>query len=274
MTSLPLSESGKSALEVATRAAKEAGALLVRRFSTKKDIRYKAGRANIVTDVDLLAEKQIIGILRSEYPDFGIMSEESEAMAGDAPYTWIIDPLDGTNNYTFGVPYFCVNIALVKGEDVLLGLTYDPMRKDLFHAERGEGAFLESRRISVSQRTSVKASMISFDMGYDSAKGRLVLDTIMSLWPGMHGLRLMGSAALGLACVAAGRVELDLQPNLFPWDIAAGLVLVEEAGGIATNWDGTPATIHSTMVFAGNETLRNDFTQLVSKAGKPLASLI
>jgi myo-inositol-1(or 4)-monophosphatase len=219
MTSPPLSQTGRSALEVATRVAEEAGRLLLQRFSSEKQINYKAGRANIVTDVDLLVEKHIISILRSEYPEFGILSEESEAIAGDAHYTWIVDPLDGTNNYSFGIPFFCVNIALARGEEVLLSLTFDPLRGETFRAEQGRGAFLNDHPVSVSQRKSVKASEIGCDMGYDAARGKQVLDAIMSLWPNMHGLRLMGSAALGLAYTACGRFDLYLQPHLSPWDV-------------------------------------------------------
>jgi myo-inositol-1(or 4)-monophosphatase len=261
-------------MEVATHAAAEAGELLLERFAGEKRVDYKPGRANIVTDVDLLVEKLVIDILRSEYPDFGILSEESEALSGDAPYTWIIDPLDGTNNYTFGVPFFCVNIALTGGEEVLLGLTYDPVRNEMIGAERGKGAFLGDRRLSVSKKESVKTAFIGCDMGYDAQRGRQVLDAIMSLWPDIHGLRIMGSAALGLAYVASGRLDLYLQPHLSPWDVAAGILLVEEAGGSVTDWTGEPAGVHSQRVIAGNGVLQQEFSQLVDKAGMPLNSFV
>jgi myo-inositol-1(or 4)-monophosphatase len=272
MTSPPLSQTGRSALEVATRAAEEAGELLLQRFSSEKQINYKAGRANIVTDVDLLVEKHIISILRSEYPEFGILSEESEAIVGNAHYTWIVDPLDGTNNYSFGIPFFCVNIALAIGEEVLLSLTFDPLRGETFRAEQGKGAFLNDHPVSVSQRKSVKASEIGCDMGYDVERGKQVLDAIMSLWPNMHGLRLMGSAALGLAYTACGRFDLYLQPHLSPWDVAAGILLVRESGGNITDWDGAPVSIKTERVIAGNNTVHGEFLRLLDEAGTPLGS--
>jgi len=274
MISLPLSRSGKTVLEVACHAAEEAGELLLQRLSGEKHIEYKAGRANIVTDVDLLAEKHIIDILRREYPSFGILSEESEAIIGDSPLTWIIDPIDGTNNYAFGIPFFCVTLALADAECVLLGVTYDPVRKELFHAEQGKGTFRNNNPVSVSQRQTVKASIIGCDMGYDPDKGKRVLDAIMSLWPNMHGIRLMGSAALGLAYVACGRLDLYLQPCLFPWDIASGILLVREAGGNVLDWDGTPASPQTQRVIAGNNILHNEFRRLIGKAGTPLASFL
>ena len=274
ISSVPSSRSGKSALQVATQVALEAGDILLERFSGKKQIDYKAGRANIVTDVDMLVDKHVIGTLRSEYPEFGIVSEESEAIAGDAPFTWIVDPLDGTNNYAFGIPCFCVNVALAQGEEVLLGLTHDPMRKETFRAEKGAGAFLNDRAICVSQKQLVSAAFIGCDMGYDADRGRQVLDVIMSLWPNIHGLRILGSAALGLAYAACGRLDLYLQPQLFPWDVAAGILLVSESGGKVTDWAGKPAGVQSQRVIAGNDLLRDEFSRLVHEAGTPLASFV
>jgi myo-inositol-1(or 4)-monophosphatase len=150
VTVLPLSQSNKSALEVATQTLMDAGDLLLDHFQSPKQVEYKEGRANIVTDVDLLTEKRIITLLQKEYPDFNIISEESISAVTDSPYTWIIDPLDGTNNYVFGIPFFCIALALTSREEVLLGLTYDPIKKELFRAEKANGAFLNNHPIRVA----------------------------------------------------------------------------------------------------------------------------
>ncbi len=265
MTQLPLSRSKRSALEVATQAAIEAGDLLLERLQGPKRVEYKEGRANIVSDVDLLAEKKIITLLQGEFPDFDILSEESAAVATGSPYTWIIDPLDGTNNYVFGIPFFCVALALASGEEVLLGLIYDPIRKELFRAEKGRGAFLNNHPIGVSQRTSIKASFIGCDLGYDAQQGKRILEMIMTLWPRMHGFRIMGSAALGLAYIACGRFDLYIHANLYPWDSAGGILLIREAGGEATEWDGKPATFRSKQIAAANKVVHREFMELVKE---------
>jgi myo-inositol-1(or 4)-monophosphatase len=243
----------------------DAGDLLLDHFQSPKQVEYKEGRANIVTDVDLLTEKRIITLLQEEYPGFNIISEESISAVTDSPYTWIIDPLDGTNNYVFGIPFFCIALALTSREEVLLGLTYDPIKKELFRAEKSNGAFLNNHPIRVAQKTSVKASNIGCDMGYDAEWGRHIFEIIMALWPGMHGLRIMGSAALGLAYVACGRFDLYMQPFLYPWDSAGGILLIREAGGKVTDWAGKSATIRSKRVIAANKVIHQEFMGLLKE---------
>lgn len=262
-TQLPLSLSRREALEVAMQAAEEAGSLLLKHASGHLKLGYKEGRANLVTDVDVLAEKCVISILRKEYPDFNIVSEESPAMMGDSQFTWIIDPLDGTNNYVHGVPFFCVAIALMENDGIVLGLTYDPVRRELFAAQRGRGATLGDLPIRVGKRTLVRESFLGCDLGYDGEKGKAMLDSVSAYFPGMGGLRLMGSAALGLAYVACGRLDGYVHPHLSPWDVAAGVVLVEEAAGKITDWQGIPAGSDSKEVVASNEALHPEFFRMV-----------
>ncbi len=262
---LPLSLSRKEALEVATHAAEEAGSLLLKHASGELKLGYKEGRANLVTDVDLLAEKCVISILHEEYPDFNILSEESPAVQRDSAFTWIIDPLDGTNNYVHGVPFFCVAIALMKNEELVLGLTYDPVRRELFAAQRGRGATLADLPIQVGKRTSVRESFLGCDLGYDGDKGKAMLETLSPYFPGMGGLRLMGSAVLGLAYVACGRLDGYVHPYLYPWDVAAGVVLVEEAGGRITDWQGKPADSNTREIVAGNEALHYEFLKIIQE---------
>ncbi len=258
MTNLPLANSGKNALEVATAAVEEAGEILFTRFGSTRQVKHK-GKGNLVTDADILSEKFILEFLQNEYPDFSILSEESNSSASLSGLAWIVDPLDGTNNYTFGIPFFCVNIALVKDGDILLGVTYDPVRKELFHAEKGRGAYLNESKIQVSKENSLHSSLVGLDLGYSHERGEEMLQIVNRLWGHVHCLRAMGSSSLGLAYVACGRVNLYFHRYLFPWDIASGLLLIREAGGKVTDWQGRPASFRDTEVIASNNQLHHEF---------------
>lgn len=258
---MPLARSGRGAFDVANQAVREAGQVIMAHFHREKRISYKAGRSNIVTDVDVLAEKKIMALLQKEYPGFGIMTEESPDIATDSPCTWIIDPIDGTRNYAYGIPHFCVSLALAQNEDVLLGLIYDPVRDELFRAEKGKGAFLNDSPIAVSRMASLQAAVVGFDLGYDADLGKEMLEVASALWPGVQTVRVMGSAALGLAYVACGRHDLYFHLSLYPWDLAAGILIVAEAGGMITQLDGKPAGIHSKTVIATNKAIHKDFMQ-------------
>ncbi len=267
MTASPLSRSGIEALDAAAAAAREAGKILKAHFREERQVQYK-GRANIVTDADLLAENSLKSLLQSEYPDHSILSEESEPIRGDSSYTWIFDPLDGTNNYSFGIPFFSTVIALTKGEDVLLGIVYDPLRDELFSAQKGKGAFLNNRRISVSRKTTVQESLIGLDLGYVDEKGKKLLEFITGLWPDMYAFRIMGSSALGMAYTACGRLDLYFHLLIYPWELASGQLLVTEAGGVMTDWEGRPLTIGESSVIASNKAIHADFLRVVRERAR------
>lgn len=258
MPNLPLAISGRSALEVAGTAAKRAGEIVLAHFGSVKKIKRKS-QGNVVTDVDILSEKLIINLLKKEYPHFGILSEESNSSTAVKGYSWIIDPLDGTNNFTFGIPFFCVNIALAQDEHILLGVTYDPIRDELFESEIGKGAYLNESPIRVSTVSSLKKSLVGLDLGYSHNLGVQMLETVNRLWGHVHCVRLMGSSSLGLAYVACGRVSLYFHRYLFPWDIAPGLLMVREAGGEVLNWQGKPANINDKELVASNHKLQREF---------------
>ncbi len=251
MNNLPLARSGRTAFEIATEAAKEAGIVILEHFYSKKDITRK-GKSNLVTEVDTSTEKLIIDRLKNEYPDYSILSEESNSSTSVHAYTWVVDPLDGTNNYVFGIPFFCTNIALVNNEDILLGITYDPVRDELFHSERGQGAYLNGSSIHVSNVSLLEDSLVGVDLGYNVEEGEKILDVIKKLWSQVHCLRLMGSAALSLAYVACGRISLYLHRYLYPWDIASGLLLVREANGEVVDWSWKPAGLQTEKIIASN----------------------
>jgi len=258
MENLPLAQSGRTALEVATYAAREAGNIILARFRSENEIQHK-GKSNLVTKADILSDKLIVELLQNEYPECNILSEESHSSTPVVGYTWIVDPLDGTNNYVFGIPFFCTNIALAKDGDILLGLTYDPLREELFHAEKGRGAYLNNLAIHVTKKESLGASLIAFDLGYNDERGKELLDLSGRLRNQVHCLRTMGSTALGLAYVACGRISLYFHRWIYPWDIASGLLLVSEAGGKVTGWQGNQANLQSKEIIASNHRLHQEF---------------
>jgi len=263
ISDLPPGKSGRGACEVAIQAVKEAGNVIMAHFPGEKRISYKEGRSNIVTDVDILSEEKITTLLQYEYPDFSIMTEESADIAGDSPYTWIIDPIDGTRNYAYGIPHFCVALALARDDELILGIVYDPVRGELFRAEKGNGAFLNDSPISVSTKTSLKESLIGFDLGYDADIGQEILGMASALWPEVVSVRVMGSAALALAYTACSRLDLYIHLYLYPWDLASGMLLIEEAGGMVTGLDGQRADIHSSTVIATNREIHQDFMKRI-----------
>ncbi len=255
---LPLSTSGRSAMDVALEAARLAGVMIRDRFSSTLQVSFK-GRNDIVTDVDVAVEKAVLELVRREFPDFGILAEESQPVTTGSPYKWVVDPIDGTRNFAMGIPHFCTIVALSHGDEPIIGVTYDPMREELFTAEKGKGAFLNGERISVSESPVLSEALLCGDLGYVDEKAGLAIDMIRSIWPGMLSLRLLGSAGLGVAYAAAGRVDMYFHHSLSPWDIVAGLVQVSEAGGQIVDRQGKPANLQTSGIIAANPALIADF---------------
>ena len=256
--SIPKSTSGKSALDVAREAARLAGKTLVERFSGVIDVSFK-GRGNIVTDVDTQVEGQVLELLGREYPDMAQVGEESAGGSVDTGYVWIVDPLDGTRNYASGIPFFSVVVGLALDGEVLVGVNYDPLRDDMFEAERGKGAFLNGRRLRVSEKAALEDCIIGMDLSYNNEGAVNGMEVITSIWPGMQTARIMGSSALGISYAAAGLTDLYFHHQLEPWDQVAGLLLVREAGGVITDRTGRPAELYSDGLLASNATLHAEF---------------
>jgi len=242
MINLPVGVSGRTALDIATDAARTAGDLVVGSFDSEKEVKFK-GRNDVVTDVDVASEAAILNLLQTEYPDFGVLAEESDEIVTDSSFSWIVDPIDGTRNYASGIPHFCIVVALQCDGEIVLGVTYDPVRKEMFYAENGKGAYLNGHRVSVSNKERLEQCVIGFDLGYVDDKAAMALDLVKSLWPNMQAIRVTGSSALGLAYAACGRFDMYFHHHLYPWDIASGLALVKEGGGLVVDKNGQETTV-------------------------------
>ncbi len=258
-TPLPLAASGAAAIDVAWRCAREGGALALSRFRTAHDIDVK-GRGNVVTETDVAVELLLKSILAGEYPAHKILSEETSANTdASTGWTWVIDPIDGTKNYAMGIPVWCVNVALCFDGEPLVGVTYDAVHDERFWAVAGEGAYMNETRITASDAPDVASSVLGIDLGYDDALGTAQIALMNDIFPDVQTIRIMGSAALAFAYAAAGRLDLFTHLNVAPWDIAAGILLVREAGGAVSDRNGGPIRVTSRAFAAGGRRVHDDF---------------
>jgi myo-inositol-1(or 4)-monophosphatase len=271
-----------SYLEVAIEAAREAGAILVAELARPVRIDYK-GDVDIVTQADGRSEQAIMSRLRNHFPKHAIVAEESgahAAAAGGTRYCWYVDPLDGTTNFAHGYPWFCVSIALAEGapgsEQLLAGVIYHPLTDELFTAARGEGAYLNHKRIHVSGVEKLATSLLG--TGFPAHK-RAQNPNIHFYWNftlRSHGVRRAGSAALDLAAVACGRFDGFWEFGLHPWDTAAGVLLVREAGGTVTNFAGEPYQLGMRECLASNTRIHEEMRAVAVQVSRtpPSAPLV
>ena len=259
-------------LNVAIKAARAAGAIINRAALDVEAIRISQKQVNdFVTEVDHASEQAIIETLLTAYPGHGILAEESgsEHGAKDSEFVWIIDPLDGTTNFIHGFPVYCVSIALTARGKVEQAVVYDPSRNDLFTATKGRGAFMNDRRLRVSKRTRLQECLISTGFPFrpgDNFKNYLAM--MNDLMPRTAGLRRPGAAALDLAYVAAGFTDGFFETGLQPWDVAAGSLLVTEAGGLVGNLTGEADFMDQKECLAANPKIYGQLVPLLGKYSK------
>jgi len=248
----------KPMMNIAVRAARDAGKVIVQYMDRIDRLPVITKEKNdFVTEVDQKAESLIIATLKQAFPDHSILAEES-GTSGDSDYQWIIDPLDGTTNYLHGFPQFSISIALKHKNKLVLGVVYDPLRQELFTASSGDGAYLNNRRIRVSKQMGLSGALLGTGFPYkDHRYLDVYLDMFKTFFPETAGIRRAGSAALDLAYVACGRLDGFWEIGLQSWDIAAGALLVREAGGIVTDFSATENYLQNGNVIAGNPKIFN-----------------
>lgn len=249
------------------QAALKAGHLLMSRFRQPQSVHYKAGK-DFTTEIDAQAETLIRELIGRDFPSHGFLGEE-QGSSGQTEYTWIIDPLDGTFNYTFGLPYFGVSIALVQDGIAQVGVVYDPNHGELFFAQRGGGAWLNSQTIRTTDRDKLEDAMVCLDFSYDVDECMESLDRIRGLVPHIRSFRVLGSAALSLAYVACGRLDVFFHRELSPWDWAGGALMVKEAGGRLTDLHGRELRVGSRSqdVLATNGLIHDELLAVFSSLG-------
>lgn len=253
-------------ITVMTRAARRAARGLVRDFGEVEQLQVsRKGPADFVSQADLKAEKTLREELEKARPEFGFLMEESGASkAGDGRHRFIVDPLDGTTNFLHGLPHFAVSIGVERDGELIAGVVYEPVHDEMFWAEKGQGAYLNQRRIRVSGRQQLRDALIGTGIPFKGEEGHgHYLATLAKVTPLVSGVRRMGAASLDLAFVAAGRFEAFWEFDLKPWDIAAGILLVREAGGYATTPAGDPDVLASGDVLAANDRLHQPLCELI-----------
>ena len=256
-------------INVMEAAARKAARGLVRDFGEVEQLQVsRKGPADFVSAADLRAEEVLGRELSKARPNYRLNMEEKGDIGGEDEHnTWIVDPLDGTSNFLHGIPHFAISIALQRDSEIIAGAIYEPIRDELFWAEKGQGAFLNGRRLRVSSREHLATALIATGMPFKGKpKHPKYMETLDAVIPNVAGVRRFGSAALDLAWLAAGRYDGFWEFGLQPWDIAAGIVIVREAGGFVTDVDQRDTMLETGNILAANERLHDPLGKLVRQA--------
>lgn len=256
-------------LNIMMKAAEKAARALVRDFGEVEQLQVsRKGPADFVTAADKRSEEIIFEELKKARPSYSFLMEESGKVEGDSEHTWIVDPIDGTHNFMHGIPHWSISIALeVKGE-VHMGLVYDPIKDEMFYAEKGSGAFVSRKRLRVSGRSDMEQCVIAHGAHPVEPKARaLFYKEMQAVNDQTTMLRRSASAALDLCYVAAGRFEGYWERGIKAWDVAAGILIVKEAGGITTSIDNNDNPVYSGNIVSANGQIQNSLRQTIKKAG-------
>jgi len=263
-------------LNIAIRAARQAGDIIIRSADSVDTLKITIKSKNdFATEIDKLAEQEIINTLLTAYPDHGVLAEESGYINEDAEYLWIIDPLDGTTNYLHGFPHYAVSIALKHNDIIEQAVIYDPVRQDLFTASRGKGASLNNRRLRVGRQRKIEGAFLGTGFPFKNKKNiEPYLDIFRDIFSSTSGVRRAGAASLDLAYVAAGKLDGFFEIGLKPWDLAAGVLLIQEAGGVVTDFSNEHDYLESGNIVCGNPKMhRALLDKIVPHANKVINSL-
>jgi len=254
-------------LHVAIEAALEAGKFLKMNVGKIRHLEHKGGQpTNLVTEIDKKSEQLIVSKIKQQFPHHDFLCEESGATEMNSEYRWIIDPLDGTTNFAHGLPLYSVTIGLEYQGEIILGVVYDPNHDDLFTAEKGKGAWLNKRRIEVSKHSKLIDSLIVTGFPYTvNQNPDLALSHFRNFLVESQAVRRLGSAAIDLAYVACGRFDGFFEGQLNAWDMAAGVLLVTEAGGKWTDYRGYPSTVYNKQMLASNGIIHEEMVEVLKK---------
>ena len=253
--------------KVALEAALQAGKILKDNIGKSFSVSYKSDK-NLVTDIDKLAENAILGIIKERFPDHSILTEEKGEESRSSSFKWIIDPLDGTTNYAHGFRIFCVSIGIEKDGEIISGVVYDPANEEIFTANKNGGAYLNNIRISVSSVSSMADSLLATGFPYDIKKNpNNNFDNFRNFALSAQAIRRAGSAALDLCFVACGRFDGFWESGLNPWDVAAGSLIVSEAGGLVSDFRGKDFSVYKKETLASNGKIHLDMAEILSLRG-------
>src|SRR5499425_3345144 len=260
----------KSYLEVAVEIAQEAGKILIEEFSRPLDIRYKGDEVDLVTQADKRSEQAIVARLTKYFPEHAIAAEEGTGheSASASEFCWHVDPLDGTTNFAHGYPCFCVSIALAQRDTLLAGAVFNPFYNELYTAARGKGATFNGKKIVVSKNATLSTSLLCTGFPVRNRKLSPNLQYYGEFTQRSHGVRRDGSAALDLACVASGRFDGFWEFGLNKWDVAAGVLLIEEAGGKVSDFAGEPYQLGAPVILASNGLIHEEMRQVASEISR------
>ena len=256
-------------LELAIEAAKVGGQVLMEKFGTSIHIEHK-GEVDLVTEADQAAEASIVALLRDRCPEHDILAEEQDYNRQQREFCWIIDPLDGTTNFAHGFPWFAVSIALEKNGEVIAGVVFNPCNDEMFTAAKNKGAWLNGQPITVSTTTRLDQSLLATGFPYDRKQSQSNnYDHFIQFQQSAQACRRPGAASLDLACTAAGRFDGYWEMKLKPWDVAAGQLLVSEAGGELSDFSGRPATIYDREILASNGRIHTQMIRVLESGSRP-----
>ena len=247
--------------ELGKHAALTAGEILMDNFGKARELEKKAD-GSLVTNVDIEVDRKIVGLIRDKFPEHSILTEETPEISGSSEYRWIIDPLDGTHNYLYGIDVFGVSICVTHLDKPVIGIIYLPATKQLYYCEKGRGAYLNGKRIKVSRR-KLKDACIAHNSSFRRDSKRM-LEGFRRLIPSVFNIRMLGSCVADLARVADGKVDADIEYNVKPWDIYGGALIVEEAGGRVTDFSGKPWYLSRGPYIASNGLIHDELQKLLS----------
>ena len=246
--------------------SREAAELIKNAFGKTHSIEFKTNELNLVTETDKASEKLITDFIKKKYPTHGILAEEGSEANKSAEYLWVVDPLDGTTNFAHGLPIFSVSIGLQKNSETIAGVVYDVMRDIIYCAEKGSGAFEASQELNVSHTLKLEHSLLVTGFPYNVAENpENAFQKFEALTKKARGVRRLGSAAIDFCYVASGVFEGFWEVHLHPWDLCAGKLIVEEAGGLVTDFEGNEIDIYSKKILATNGNIHNQILSVLEK---------